>query len=236
VTQDAYAPPLIASLDNFRDAGGCETLDGHRVRAGRLYRSDTLVKLGPADADAFARLGIRTVIDLRRPNEVAEDGRIADAVDRRYINISPRHPLWDDYEYDERAGPARFLADRYHDLSREGMRELGTVITTLAEASAEPTVVHCFAGKDRTGVVIGLTLGAVGVGVDAIADDYALSNDWSVRITFDDLRAHWVPAPREAMVMFLGELIDAYGSVHGYLRAAGVEDGAIGTLRANLVA
>jgi len=236
VTQDAYAPPLIASLDNFRDAGGCETLDGLRVRTGRLYRSDTLTKLGPADAEAFARLGIRTVIDLRRPNEVAEFGRIADAVDRRYLNISPRHPLWDDYEYDEQAGPARFLADRYHDLSREGMREIGTVITTLAEATTKPTVVHCFAGKDRTGVVVGLTLGAVGVGVGAIADDYALSNDWSARFTAEDIRPHWVPAPREAMVMFLDELIAQYGSVHGYLRAAGVDDDAVRTLRANLVA
>jgi len=230
----AYAP-IIPSLDNFRDVGGASAADGRRVRHNRLYRSDSLTKLSVDDAGAFAGLGIRTVIDLRRPNEVEEFGRIADAVDRRYVNISPEHATWDGTTYDEDAGPARFLADRYHDLARDGVDGIGEVIVTLAEATTEPTVVHCFAGKDRTGVVVGLTLSAIGVGVDAIADDYALSNEWAERFTADNIQPHWVFAPREAMMLFLAELIAGYGSVAAYLASGGVNDRHIATLRENLL-
>ena len=231
------AATTFASLDNFRDVGGAAAVDGRHVRTGRLFRSDTLTKLSASDADAFERLGIRTVIDLRRPTEVEEFGRIADAVDRRYINISPQHRLWDGTPYDEVAGPSRFLADRYHELTHEGATDIGEVIATLAEATTDPTLVHCFAGKDRTGVVIALTLAIVGVGVDAIADDYALSNDWAERFvdTDDNLARHWVFAPREAMTVFLAELVDAYGSVEGYLATTGVGLKEFDALRDNLL-
>ncbi len=226
---------MLSSLDNFRDVGGASTADGRRVRHGRLYRSDSLTKLSAEDADAFARLGIRTVIDLRRPHEVEEFGRIADAVDRRYVNISPEHAEWHGTTYDEIAGPGRFLADRYHDLARDGAAGIGEVMVTLAEVGAQPTVVHCLAGKDRTGVVIALTLAAIGVRVDAIADDYALSNHWARRFTPDGVQPHWIPAPREAMMLFLAELSDRHGSVPGYLAQAGVGGAVIDALRDNLV-
>jgi protein-tyrosine phosphatase len=230
------AATTFASLDNFRDVGGAAVVDGRHVRTGRLFRSDTLTKLSGSDVDAFDRLGIRTVIDLRRPTEVEEFGRIADAVDRRYINISPQHRLWDGTPYDEIAGPSRFLADRYHELTHEGAADIGEVIATLAEATTESTLVHCFAGKDRTGVVIALTLAIVGVGVDAIADDYALSNDWAERfVGHDDLARHWIFAPREAMTVFLAELVDAYGSVEGYLATTGVGLKEFDALRDNLL-
>lgn len=227
----------FTSLDNFRDVGGHRTSDGRGVRTGRLYRSDSLTKLSPADAEAFEGLGIRTVIDLRRPTEVEEFGRIADAVDRRYVNISPQHRLWDGTTYDEAAGPSRFLADRYHELTREGATDIGEVMAALAEATTDPTVVHCFAGKDRTGVVIALTLSVIGVGVDAIADDYALSNDWALRLVGTELQfaEHWIFAPREAMTVFLAELVDTYGSVEAYLATAGVGSKEFTALRDNLL-
>ena len=229
--------PTFDSLDNFRDVGGVPTFDGRRVRTGRLYRSDSLTKLSEVDARAFERLGIRTVVDLRRPTEIEEFGRIAEAVDRRYVNISPQHRLWDGTIYDEAAGPARFLADRYHDLTTEAAADIGEVIRVLAEATVEPTVVHCFAGKDRTGVVIALALSVVGVEVDAIADDYAVSNEWAVRFaaTSTAMPVHWVFAPREAMMLYLAELASAYGSVRGYLRTTGVGDKEFDALTENLV-
>jgi protein-tyrosine phosphatase len=229
--------PTFESLDNFRDVGGVPTIDGRRVRTGRLYRSDSLTKLSEADATAFERLGIRTVVDLRRPTEIEEFGRIAEAVDRRYVNISPQHRLWDGTTYDEAAGSARFLADRYHDLTTEAAADIGEVIRVLAEATVEPTVVHCFAGKDRTGVVIALALSVVGVEVDAIADDYAVSNEWAVRFaaTSTAMPAHWVFAPREAMTLYLAELASTYGSVRGYLLTTGIGDKEFDALTENLV-
>ena len=63
---------------NFRDVGGYAGLDGRTVRWRRLFRADSLHRLGEADAEAFAELGVRTVIDLRRPFEVERYGRVAE--------------------------------------------------------------------------------------------------------------------------------------------------------------
>src|SRR4051795_8522920 len=61
---------------NFRDVGGYTGLDGRMVRWRRLFRSDALHRLGDLDSAAFAQLGVRTVIDLRRPFEVEKFGRV----------------------------------------------------------------------------------------------------------------------------------------------------------------
>jgi len=226
---------MFASLDNFRDVGGSRAIDGRLVRTGRLFRSDSLTKLSPEEAVAFARLGIRTVIDLRRPNEIETAGRIADAVGLRYVNISPQHRLWNDDTWDPTAGPERFLADRYHDLVREGADGIGEALHELAVATAEPTVVHCFAGKDRTGVLIALALSLVGVDEATIALDYARSNDWVERGIETDLPYHWLLAPAGAMTLFLAELAVEHGSVARYVAKAGVGEADVAALRANLL-
>lgn len=227
--------PSFDSLHNFRDVGGCATAHGHAVRTGRLYRSDMLVKLSVDELPRFDDLGIRTVIDLRRPAEVAELGRIADASGRRYVNIAPRHPLWDESTYDEAAGPNRYLADRYLELVDLGSEGIGQAITAIADDGAAPTVVHCFAGKDRTGVVVALTLALVGVGDDAIGDDYARSERWVSQASPPKMPAHWGLAPRAAMALFLADLRGRYGSVEHYAAIAGVGDAEIAALRAHLL-
>src|SRR5262249_10087630 len=146
--------------------------------------------------------GIRTVIDLQRPDEVARHGHVPAGPRRRYLNIAPEHALWEPEPYDRLAGPARYLADRYLDMARDGRAGFVSVLSVLAEADNAPAVVHCFAGKDRTGVLIALTLGLLGVDDDAIADDYGLSNEWSASHAPPEMPEHWVVAPREAMVLF----------------------------------
>lgn len=240
-----FAATTFASLDNFRDVGGAAAVDGRHVRTGRLFRSDTLTKLSASDADAFERLGIRTVIDLRRPTEVEEFGRIADAVDRRYINISPQHRLWDGTPYDEVAGPSRFLADRYHELTHEGATDIGEVIATLAEATTDPTLVHCFAGKDRTGVLAALTLCLLGVPDPHVALDYALSERAQASVSAQIRAAAgpgiapppvgFVVCPPEAIMMFLTELRRRHGSVAGFAAHAGVTPEHIAALRDHLL-
>ena len=226
---------MFASLDNFRDVGGGRAADGRFVRTGRLFRSDSLTKLSPDEATTFARLGIRTVIDLRRPNEIETAGRVADAVGLRYVNISPQHRLWSDDTWDPAAGPARFLADRYHDLVREGADGIGEALRELAVATAEPTVVHCFAGKDRTGVLIALALSLIGVDEATIALDYARSSEWLARGIETDLPYHWLLAPAEAMTLFLAELAAEHGSIPRYVAMAGVGHTDVAALRANLL-
>jgi hypothetical protein len=226
---------IFASLHNFRDVGGWATRDGRQVATGRLFRSDTLTKLSRADLTIFDAMGIRTVFDLRRPAEIAEYGRVPDAHDRRYVNLSPDHGLWEPVPYDESAGPARFLADRYLELAVDGRAAVAGVVGMLSESGSCPAVVHCYAGKDRTGVLIALTLALLGVDDDGIADDYALSKDWTDYEPPDGVPGHWIVAPREAMTLFLADLRASFGSVERYAATAGIAEVEITALRSHLL-
>lgn len=204
------------------------------MRSGRLYRSDSLAKLDGADLQTFGTLGIRTVIDLQRPAEVEVHGHI-DLPGLRYLNIAPDHEMWVPGPYDEIAGPARYLADRYLDMARDGYTGFVAVLDVIADADNSPTVVHCFAGKDRTGVLMALTLSLLGVNDDDIATDYAISDEWSSTNAPAELPMHWVVAPREAMVLFLQDLNTKYGSAEQYVLDAGLPPSRITALRSHLL-
>jgi protein-tyrosine phosphatase len=223
------------SLLNFRDVGGRAALDGAKVRRGRLYRSDTLTNLSPEEIPAFDALGVATVVDLRRPHEIAAWGRIADIPGRRWANIAPDHPEWDAYRYDESTGASRFLADRYLNIADLGRVGLGDAIRAVIDDGDRPTTVHCFAGKDRTGVVVAVTLALAGVDDEEIADDYALSDHWQHRVTGVAVPTHWAAAPREAILLFLADLRAGYGSVAGYAEAAGLWAADVAVLRERLL-
>nr|MDT0663029.1 tyrosine-protein phosphatase [Micromonospora sp. DSM 115978] len=229
---------------NFRDVGGYRTDDGRSVRWRRLYRSDSLHRIDEADRDAFAALGIRTVIDLRRPHEVARDGRVPDYDGLAYLHIHPEHRDWEEVPYDERQVLSDWLADRYLDLAETGAAGLAAAVEVIADAQTAPVVVHCVAGKDRTGVVCALTLSLLGVADQDIAEDYALSTAASQRFS-DWVRSQVPPdapipqpyfaSPAEAMMRFLADLRERHGSVHGYLRDAGLGAGQINALRSHLL-
>jgi hypothetical protein len=234
----------FSAIFNFRDVGGYPTEDGRTVRRRRLYRSDSLHRIDEADREAFAALGVRTVIDLRRPHEVARDGRVPDYDGLAYRHIHPEHRDWDEIPYDERLALSDWLADRYLDLAETGGAGLATALAVIADADAAPVVVHCVAGKDRTGVVCALTLSLLGVADEHIAEDYALSTAASRRFS-EWVRSQLPPdapipqpyfaSPAEAMLRFLTDLRDRHGSVRGYLLDAGLTDGQIRALRGHLL-
>ncbi|MFV2100458.1 tyrosine-protein phosphatase [Micromonospora sp. LOL_024] len=229
---------------NFRDVGGYRGQDDRTVRTGRLYRSDSLHRIGDADRDAFAALGVRTVIDLRRPHEVERDGRVPDFDGLTYRHIHPEHAQWEEQPYQPGGDLARYLADRYADLARTGTAGLAEAIGLIAEGANSPVVVHCVAGKDRTGIVCGLTLAVLGVDDTEIAADYSLSTGASERFsawvaaTFPDsapLPPPFLSSPAEAMLLFLAEIREGHGSVDDYLRRAGVTGEQLAALRTHLL-
>ncbi|HEY0699759.1 MAG TPA: tyrosine-protein phosphatase [Micromonospora sp.] len=233
----------LSSLFNFRDVGGLSALDGRTVRAGRLYRSDSLHRLS-ADCEAFRALGVRTVIDLRRPTEVERDGRVPDRPGLTYRHIHPEHRDWAETPYDDRTDLAVFLAERYLELAETGVAGVTTALGIIAEAEHAPVVVHCVAGKDRTGIVCGLTLSLLGVDDADIAADYALSTAASARFTawLRENMPDAVPPPRpflaspaEAMTLFLAGLRDRYGSVERYLLDGGLSAEQLAELRRHLL-
>lgn len=231
----------FARLYNFRDAGGYRTGDGRCVRWGRLYRSDSLSKLSGQDWDRFLALGVRTVIDLRHPYEVDAHGRVPASGGLRYHNISVEHRPYDQAALGPDVEPAQFLADRYAELALDGVAEFRRALDVIAADGNAPVVIHCAAGKDRTGVLTALLLALLGVAADDIVADYALT-----ALVTDRLIAEWragnqarTPrwpafgqAPARAMQLFLADLAGAHGSVLGYAAGQlGVDDGLVRALR-----
>lgn len=233
----------FSQVFNFRDLGGYQGLDGRTVRWRRLFRSDNLSGLMEVDRESFLALGVRTVVDLRRPYEVRRQGRVPDWDGLTYHHIPPEHQEWSENPWRDGLDVARYLADRYLDLIEEGAAGLARVLTVLADARAAPVVVHCVGGKDRTGVVCALTLSLLGVADQDIDADYARTTQGSERYFAwarangqPDLVVHpWYRSPAGTMELFLAELRARYGSVERYVTEAGLDPEAIDALRAHLL-
>jgi protein-tyrosine phosphatase len=235
----------FADVFNFRDLGGYRTTDGRTVRWHRLYRSDDLSRLGMADRERFAALGIRTVVDLRRPEEVAADGRIPQVDGLAYRHVHLVHPYWPHAEFVDTAQRVSYVVDRYRELSIQAAGGIGTALRIIANAETAPLVFHCIAGKDRTGVVSALALALLGVTDDDIADDYQLSEaaeqpSWKYRTRdYPDMSerrwTHFTVSPREAMLSFLGDLRVRHGSVADYAASVGVNADHVAAMRDHLL-
>jgi protein-tyrosine phosphatase len=231
-------------LHNFRDLGGYRAVDGRSVRWGRLYRSDSLAKLQGADWDHFLTLGVRTVIDLRYPWEIAAKGRIPHSESFDYVNLSVEHRPYDQAEISPDLAPWRFLADRYAEVALDGAEELRQALEVIASGSG-PQVFHCASGKDRTGLLAALVLSLLGVAEDDIAADFALTELATERLIADWKAAYptrtlnwpgYGRAPEQIMRLFLSDLAATYGSVHDYaVKHLGVDETLISQLRTRLL-
>src|SRR5688572_15120300 len=130
-----------------------------------------------------------------------------------------------------------FLVERYLDMAVTGAEAIGEALRLVADAQASPLVVHCIAGKERTGMVCGLTLSLLGVSDEIVAADYALSEEPEATYRARNAihRQDVVVAPAAAMLGFLTGLRSAHGSIESYVRSLGVTDAHISALRSHLL-
>jgi protein-tyrosine phosphatase len=231
---------------NFRDLGGYATSDGRRVRWRRLFRSDALQVLTAADvARVRDELQIGDVIDLRSSAELRSDGRGL----LQHETIRFHHlPLYDGEQTQSArtAAAAVTLADRYFLLAEYARAAIARVVTVLAETSA-PAVYHCAAGKDRTGVVSAVILGALGVADEVIVADYAATQEHldaivarlmaaeGYRTILEALPPDTLHAQPETMLELLARIRERYGSMLAYLTAAGVSTRTLSQLANSLL-
>lgn len=166
---------------NLRDFGGYATSDGHRVRSGRLYRSGALSRLTPAAVAALHELGVRAVCDLRRTEERRLHPNPSLGVRCRAFEwetateISPiRDRGFAESPTVETARAA--MIEMYEHLPFRLQPRLAGAFAAILHAGEGATLVHCAAGKDRTGVAVALVLSALGVPRESIVADYVYTN------------------------------------------------------------
>jgi protein-tyrosine phosphatase len=169
---------VVDGLLNVRDLGGLTTPDGRRVRPGRIVRSDNLRGLTDEGAVTLVRdLAPRMVVDLRTEAECAREGRgLAEVAHVRYVNL-PLQPKAALNPEQVAAGLATNLFDDYVLQIRDNGAPLLAALELLSDGEALPAVVHCTAGKDRTGVLVALLLDLLGVAREQIVADYAATTD-----------------------------------------------------------
>lgn len=241
-TDAAAHNPEVPGALNFRDVGGLPASGGGATRAGVLFRSGNLARVGDAGRRALRGLGVRSIVDLREDDEIAfEPTDIGDLP----VSVQ-RVPLF--------AGSlASFfeaditLAGLYRSLIDASGEAIVDVVRRIV--SDAPVLVHCTVGKDRTGVVVALTLAAAGVEEDAIVADYArtetlLPPERNARVLAYLQRSHpdarnladlATRSPAPVMRSLLAELRTQYGAPVEFLRAQGLRDDEVAELRRVLI-
>jgi protein-tyrosine phosphatase len=221
---------------NFRDLGGYDSIDGSTVRPGRMYRADGPHSLTGADSERLNALGLATVIDLRTHAEGDLHGRYSD----RVVGVSEYHlPLTEDLPNDDAlaswSDPGA-LGAYYWELLSSGHDSICEALALLTDPSSYPVLMHCSAGKDRTGVLSAIVLGMVGVPDGSIVDDYVLSGPAMAKLVEHLQRAYpdgqerinrliptMTAAHPAAMQWFLGNVASEHASFPGYIEYLGME-------------
>ncbi len=237
------APPPVV---NLRDIGGYPVRGGGRVRQRLLYRSTDLSSIDTDGLQAVARLGLRTVYDLRtdherqiRPDRLPDDTRVvvADVLAGVPPEASPAGlmALMQDPEAVTAdladGGATRYFETRYREFVELDSARLGygLLFRDLAAAASRPALVHCTTGKDRTGWAVATLLLFLGVPDEVVMDEYLRSNsemEATITTSLEAFRAlggdpelirPLVSVRVSYLEAALAAMRDQYGSVEGYV-------------------
>lgn len=245
------AQERLEGAPNFRSIRPLLARDGARLRAGRVFRSDGLHRLTDTDLPRLQSLGIGAVIDLRnRTERGSAPSRLPQPQPWVHIHDSPPELAavqghgWRDVIEDEQfdaAAAHAWMNDTYRRMPRALAPSVVAMVRSLGGLDRDPvpTVTHCMAGKDRTGFVIAVLLGVLGVSREDVLEDYLLSN--ARRPPEDFARSmlvfHGLPLDRrtvgavtEVAAVYpdyletaMNSLQADFGSLEGYLQAQGLQ-------------
>jgi len=238
----------IAGATNFRSLGGLPAAGGRRLRSHALMRADRLVGLDERDWQALARTGLATICDLRSDAERAEHPNAVPFTLRVHeLNCRVNNDLRADpslarlmAEDPSARGAERVMIEIYRRFPSYMGATLSAVVERLLEGGA-PMLVHCSAGKDRTGFVIAMLLHALDVPEPLIREDYLASRHWPGaihhRASLAERLGRFMPASELAAAVdtvidvrevyldaALGAAVTEFGSTNRYLElAAGLD-------------
>jgi protein-tyrosine phosphatase len=229
---------------NFRDIGGYPAADGRVIRWGLYFRAGRQDRMTEQDLSQVKELGIKTQIDLRRPDEAKEQGRgPLEGLGASYHNIAVI-PEGGSDQLSKLVGDTGISGKRYLGYLNFGPDSWNRMFNIFAEPENHPVLVHCTAGKDRTGVTTAFLLSILGVERAIIEADYVLTNrDVPRQVTFvensiglpegmtRESLTHVAGVPEDAMGDFLDGMDENYGGALSYLRSIGISDEIQETIR-----
>lgn len=265
----------LDGLVNLRDVGDIPTTDGGRIERGRLFRSDNLQRLPPDTVRALLDLGITDVVDLRADLEVAQEGpgpltrepgvtihhhslfkeQLTEAQTESELTtqinaLSPDDIIGQALPWTEVVRPTIEVSDDSASfyLSYLADRPDSVLAALRAIAYADgAALVHCAAGKDRTGTIVALALSLVGAEPQAVIDDFAASTERIAKIidklsSTDTYRDNVLSRPLaehatrpETMRVFLDYIDQEYGSVAKLAARLGWTEADTDALRSKLL-
>ena len=239
---------------NFRDLGGLPAANGRHVRFGALYRSEGPASFAAAHRTELVELGLRLVCDMRA--DVERQAAPNDWIDSaRLLNLDITHDLrtetnegWAALKHDPSEQGARTAMKlNYRAIPGALQPHLSTLISALADGEL-PALLHCTAGKDRTGVLVAVLLKMLGVPHEAIVADYLRSDVFGNNQQLGGSIAHafqetfgFVPSDATiySMIGVFPEFLDAaleaidarWESIDAYARAACIDAGLLERFR-----
>lgn len=231
----------LEGADNFRDLGGYATADGRHVRWGRLYRSNALADLTDRDLDYLSRERIRLVCDFRTKSvRLANPDPPIPPIPAETLDLPVEQEGVNPRQMRERIrtggitalGIENTLLRAYRNFVTEDSERWATLLARLSEPDNLPTLMHCTAGKDRTGFASALVLLTLGVPEATVFEDYLLTNAYRQKYFAFVLR--WAPlyslfrtepadllplleARPEYLAASLDTIREHYGSLDAYL-------------------
>ena len=246
---------------NFREVSGYLSEDGRCLRPGLLFRSGVLSYFTFADQDRLRSLGIRTIVDLRRAEERRREPTRWDDPRTRVLHMEQapdpppvmRAALRD---APDPHGMRQLMLELYRAMPDFQAGRLRVLLESLMVGET-PVLVHCSAGKDRTGFVVAVLLEALGIAREQVLHDYGLTNTavdlerfvfecrTGAGVADDAHPLKRIPAAVRQVLLTADpaylcaafERLEAdYGSVQGYLqRRLGLDAGALGCLRGSML-
>jgi protein-tyrosine phosphatase len=243
---------MLSGAWNFRNVFDLKTSEGRCVRSGFLFRSSELSRLDDAGRQALVHLGVTDVFDLRDYAEIEKSGadQVPDSIEVHIVPFDLRPDGKAPHELtaeDQEANRTRYMYDVYRQMPAlpGAMSAVDQVIKLLGDPDRK-LLVHCAAGKDRTGWVVAAVLTALGVDTDDIVADYVASN-----ADIDSLRAHLQRIYGHEKVLDISDdllgvradylegaheaALEQFGSFEEYLAACRVTDGDLDRLRARML-
>jgi protein-tyrosine phosphatase len=248
----------LVGASNFRNLGGMRSVDGTRIRSNALMRSERLHRLTPEDWEHLRSLGVAVICDLRSDDERdRHPNKMPATVTARVLSLPVPNDVRGDPTFLDKlakqpdaAGAERLMEGVYRRLPNHALVPLRSLFSVLIDGGM-PLLVHCTAGKDRTGFAVAILLHALGIPSTEIYQDYLASSHWPGAAHHRPSMSRWLaPVVSHAQMsavldalltvrssyleVAFGTIEADFGSLGDYLKACGLNDSRLRQLREQL--